>query len=176
VAAAFLLKPKPIAPEAIRASVVRTPALIECAWQLPVAVTYQRELASQSNGSLCGPASLANAFRSLGEAATREDEVLAGTGKCWTGICVMGLTLDQLAGVARKHTQRAVTVLRDLTRERFRAELRRSNDPRLRYLVNFARKPADRQRQALRRDRHARRRQEARPASTGSALAMGHPR
>ena len=138
MAAAFLLKPKPIAPEAIRASVVRTPALIECAWQLPVAVTYQRELASQSNGSLCGPASLANAFRSLGEAATREDEVLAGTGKCWTGICVMGLTLDQLAGVARKHTQRAVTVLRDLTRERFRAELRRSNDPRLRYLINFA--------------------------------------
>jgi hypothetical protein len=141
VAAAFSLRPTPISPEAIRTSVVRRPALIARAWQLPAAAAFRHELASQSNPSVCGPASLANVFRSLGEPATREDQVLAGSGKCLTGMCFGGLTLDELAGVARKHTNRAVTVLRDLTPDRFRAELRRSNDPRLRYVVNFTRKP-----------------------------------
>jgi hypothetical protein len=73
------------------------------AWGLPAARAFKQELKWQTNGSVCGPASLANAFRSLGESATTEDAVLAGTGRCWTGICYMGLTLDQLVGVARKH-------------------------------------------------------------------------
>lgn len=137
--AAFFLRPKPIAAAVIRDAVVRTPALLERAWQLPAARAYRSGLLWQSNGSTCGPASLANAFRSLGEAATSEGAVLAGTGRCPTGICFAGLTLDEVAGVARKHTRRAVTVLRELTPERFRAELRRSNDPRMRYLVNFTR-------------------------------------
>jgi hypothetical protein len=67
--------------------------------------------------------------------------VLDGTGLCRTGFCFLGLTLDQLAQVARQHTNRKVTVLRDLTPELFRRELVRSNDPSLRYVVNFNRKP-----------------------------------
>ena len=78
-------------------------------------------------------------FRSLGEPADTEPEVLAGTGKCWTGFCIMGLTLDELADVARAHTRRKVTVLRDLTAEEFREHLRRSNDPGRRYIINFTR-------------------------------------
>lgn len=30
-----------------------------------------------------------------------EKTVLEGTGKCWTGLCILGLTLDELADVAR---------------------------------------------------------------------------
>jgi hypothetical protein len=139
-AAPFVLKPPTVPKAAIESSVVRTPALLERAWALPAASAFRHELVWQSNGSLCGPSSLANTFRSLGETATSEDEVLAGTGLCWTGMCVMGLTLDQLGEVARHHSSRKVTVLRDLTPEAFREQLRQSNDPRLRYVVNFTRK------------------------------------
>ena len=65
--------------------------------------------------------------------------MLAGTGRCWTGVCIFGLTLDELADVARANTSRKITVLRDLTEEQFREHLRRSNDPTRRYIVNFNR-------------------------------------
>ena len=70
---------------------------MERAWRLPVAATFDRRLAWQSNASRCGPAALANAYRSLGDAAVTEAQVLAGTGRCWTGVCILGLTLDELA-------------------------------------------------------------------------------
>ena len=65
--------------------------------------------------------------------------MLAGTGRCWTGVCILGLTLDELADVARVNTSRKITVVRDLSEEQFREHLRRSNDPRRRYIVNFSR-------------------------------------
>src|SRR6266545_4903404 len=118
-----------VSPQAIASSVTRTPELVERAWRLPVAATFNRQLSWQSNGSRCGPAAVANAYRSLGEAASTEGKVLAGTGRCWTGLCILGLTLDELAQVARAHTSRKITVLRDLSEEQFREHLRRSNDP-----------------------------------------------
>jgi hypothetical protein len=54
-------------------------------------------------------------------------------------VCFLGLTLDELAEVARANTRRKVTVLRDLTEEQFREHLHRSNDPSRRYVVNFDR-------------------------------------
>jgi hypothetical protein len=125
--------------QAIASSVTRTPALVERAWRLPVAATYNRQLTWQSNGSRCGPAAVANAYRSLGEAAITEGKVLAGTGRCWTGVCILGLTLDELVDVARANTSRKITILRDLSEEQFREHLRRSNDPSRRYIVNFSR-------------------------------------
>lgn len=65
--------------------------------------------------------------------------MLAGTGRCWTGICILGLTLDELAEVARANTSRKITVLRDLGEEQVLEHLRRSNDPDRRYAVNFNR-------------------------------------
>ena len=125
--------------DAIASSVTRAPELMERAWHLPVAATFQRRVDWQSNGSRCGPAAVANAYRSLGEAATTEGKVLAGTGRCWTGICILGLTLDELAEVARANTSRKITVLRDLNENQFREHMRRSNDPGRRYVVNFSR-------------------------------------
>src|SRR5437899_5433760 len=83
--------------KAIASSVTRTPELMERAWRLPVAATFNRQLTWQSNGSRCGPAALANVYRSLGDSAITEAKVLAGTGRCWTGVCILGLTLDELA-------------------------------------------------------------------------------
>jgi hypothetical protein len=125
--------------EAIQSSVIHRPELIDRAWRLPVAATFKTEVTWQSNNSRCGPASVANAFRSLGEHETTEAKVLEGTGKCWTGICFMGLTLDELADVARTKTHRRITVLRNLTGEEFREHMKRSNDPSRRYIINFAR-------------------------------------
>jgi hypothetical protein len=138
-AGALVVGQTKVPPEAIRNSVIRSEAAIEQAWQLPAASTFRREVTWQSNVSRCGPASVANVLRSLGEPAASEAQVLAGTWWCWTGVCVMGLTLDELAEVAQAKTQRKVTVLRDLGLEDFRAHLRRANDPQRRYIINFRR-------------------------------------
>lgn len=115
--------------------------LLARAWALPVAATYQRGLFFQPNGSLCGPTSVANVERSLGRDSASVDSVLAGTGECWSGVCWMGLSLDELAEVTRHATGRKVSVLRDLSLARFRDELRHTNDPARRYIVNFQRAP-----------------------------------
>ncbi len=117
------------------------PALLARAWQLPVAATYQQRLFFQPNGSVCGPASVANVLRSLGNESASVDSVLSGTGQCWSGFCWMGLSLDELAGVARHATGRKVSVLRNLTLAQFRDELRRTNELDRRYIVNFQRAP-----------------------------------
>jgi hypothetical protein len=116
-------------------------ALLARAWQLPVAATYQQRLFFQPNGSVCGPTSVANVLRSLGNESASVDTVLAGTGQCWSGICWMGLSLDELAEVTRHATGRKVSVLRNLSLAQFRDELRHSNQPERRYIANFQRAP-----------------------------------
>lgn len=115
------------------------PALLERAWALPVAATYRHEVDFQPNGSVCGPASVANAFRSLGEGPTTLHAVLDGSGKCRGNFCFGGLTLDDLASLIRAKSTRSVSVLRGLTLDEFRVHLRHSNDLDRRYLVNFQR-------------------------------------
>jgi len=138
--AAFLVvAPAKVSQEAIQSSVVRTPELIDRAWKLPVAATFDADVTWQSNGSRCGPASVANALRSLGEEETTEAEVLDGTGMCWTGFCIVGLTLDELAGVAQTKTTRKVSVLRNLTADEFHEHMKHANDPGRRYIINFTR-------------------------------------
>lgn len=128
-----------VSPEAIQSSVIRSPDLVDRAWKLPVAATFGMDLTWQTNASRCGPASIANAFRSVGEEETTEAEVLDGTGMCWTGLCIIGLTLDELAELAQMKTERKVSVLRDLTAEQFHEHMKRANDPGRRYVINFAR-------------------------------------
>jgi hypothetical protein len=139
-AGTLLVQQTKVPPQAVITSVTRSSDLLARAWQLPVAATFERSVMWQSNVSLCGPASIANVYRSLGDMADTEAKVLDGTGRCWTGFCFMGLTLDELAGVARRNTKRKITVLRDLNQEQFRDHLVRSNDPARRYIVNFTRR------------------------------------
>lgn len=115
-------------------------ALLKRAWALPTASQYG-SIHPQVNGSVCGPSSAANALRSVGDTETTEELVLEGTGLCRTGMCFAGLTLDELAGVIRTKTDRPVTVIRDISLDEFREHLRKSNDPSVRYLINFTRGP-----------------------------------
>jgi len=117
------------------------PALLEKAWALPVAALYRQAVDYQRNPSFCGPTSVVNVLRSLGQAGDQQT-VLADTGvSTFLGLLPGGVTLDQLAAIARKRTGRKVTVLRDLDLAGFRAELGRVNDPALRYTINFSRGP-----------------------------------
>lgn len=136
----FVVSQIKVSPEAIESSVIHADDAVERAWKLPTAASFRHEVSWQSNASLCGPSSLANVFRSFGDGVASERSVLAGTGLCWTGFCIMGLTLDELAGLAREKSRRSVTVLRDMSAEEFRDHLQRSNDPTHRYIINFDRK------------------------------------
>ena len=95
------------------------PALLKKAWALPVAAAYQTDIEFQQNGSVCGPASLANVLHSRKQPGNQEN-ILQGSGfSTVMGYLPQGLTLDQLAEMARDKLQRKVTVLRDLDLESF---------------------------------------------------------
>jgi hypothetical protein len=115
-------------------------ALLQRAWELPAARLFGHRIDPQSNPSSCGPSSLANVERSFGSDRS-ERSILHGTGQCWFGVCLGGLTLDELAAVARVSARHEVTVLRDLTYPQVREHLRRANDPGRRYVINFHRGP-----------------------------------
>jgi hypothetical protein len=51
----------------------------------------------------------------------------------------MGLSLDELAEVTRLKANRIVTVLRDLSPDKFQRHLRRANETGRRYIINFSR-------------------------------------
>jgi hypothetical protein len=117
------------------------PALLKKAWALPVAAAYQADIDYQQNGSVCGPTSLVNVLHSLKQPGNQES-ILQGSGfSTVMGYLPEGLTLDQLADIARQKLHRKVTVLRDLDLAAFREQLGRANDPVRRYVINFSRGP-----------------------------------
>lgn len=143
--ASIALKPKVYDVVSIKeATSYQDPALLEQAWALPVAATYQQDaLIYQPRVSWCGPTSVANVQVSVGvDPQAAPDKVLEGTGYCRLGECIPGLTLDELAEIAeQKLDGREVTVLRDLSLDEFREHMRHANDPDRRYIINFLRGP-----------------------------------
>jgi hypothetical protein len=114
---------------------------IPAALALPVATTYLRGFVWQTMRSLCGPTSVFNALRSLGDRVDRKS-LLDGIGVATVfGLRVGGTTLTELAEVVHKKSARRATVLRDLSLDELRAELRQTNDPGRRYVANFHRGP-----------------------------------
>jgi Phytochelatin synthase len=117
------------------------PMMLKKAWTLPVASAYQADIEFQQNGSVCGPTSLADVLHSLGQPGN-QDSILQGSGfSTVMGYLPEGLSLDQLADLARQKLHRKVTVLRDLDLAAFREQLSRANDPARRYVINFSRGP-----------------------------------
>jgi hypothetical protein len=118
-------------------------ALLDRAFTLPVGATYRAgPIVFQTNPTVCGPTSVADVMRSLGDHDATPASVIEGSGKCgFFGICVPGLTLDELADLARTRTHDDVTVLRGLGRAQFHEQLLHVNDPSRRYIINFDRGP-----------------------------------
>jgi hypothetical protein len=116
-------------------------ALLERAFGLPVANRYRAGLDFQRNGSFCGPTSVVNVLRSVGLDADQATVLAGAPVRTWLGWLPRGMTLDQLAEVVRVRTGRPPAVLRDLDLPSFRDEMRRANDPGVRYVANFSRAP-----------------------------------
>ena len=117
------------------------PVLHEKAWALPVAALYHANIDYQQNVSLCGPTSIVNVLRSLHRVGDQE-RILEDTGiSTAMGYLPGGVTLDQLAEIAKQKVGGKVTVLRDLDLAGFREQLHRANDTSRRYVVNFTREP-----------------------------------
>ena len=117
------------------------PALLKKAWALPAAAAYRSDIDFQRNASVCGPASLVNVLHSLKQPGNQES-ILQGTNFFTVlGYLPQGLTLDQLADLARMKLPRMVTVLRDMDLAAFREQLSHVNDPSRRYVINFSRGP-----------------------------------
>jgi hypothetical protein len=117
------------------------PVLLKKAWTLPVASAYQADIEFQKNGSVCGPTSLVDVLHSLKQPGNQES-ILQGSGfSTVMGYLPQGLTLDQLADLARQKLHGKVTVLRDLDLAAFREQLKFANDPARRYVINFSRGP-----------------------------------
>jgi hypothetical protein len=119
----------------------QNPTLLEQAWALPVAVRYQPDIEYQRNASVCGPTSIANVLHSLHQPGNQE-AILQGTGLATVlGYLPQGVTLDQLADLAKQKLGRKVSVLRDLDLAGFREQMRLVNDLSRRYVINFSRAP-----------------------------------
>jgi hypothetical protein len=117
------------------------PVLLKKAWTLPVAAAYQADIEFQQNGSVCGPTSLVDVLHSLKQPGN-PDSILQGSGfSTVMGYLPEGLTLDQLADLARHKLHGKITVLRDLDLAAFREQLTHVNDPARRYVINFSRAP-----------------------------------
>lgn len=116
-------------------------ALLARAWALPVASRYKSHIEYQRNSTFCGPTSLANVMHSWGQAAD-QSRMLEGTDVSTVlGYLPKGVTLDDMADVARQKLGKPVTVIRGLDLAAFREHLKRSNDPTRRYVINFSREP-----------------------------------
>jgi hypothetical protein len=73
----------------------------------------------------------------------RQADLLVGSGiSSVFGMIPGGLSLDELAGLARRHLAgTTVSTLRELDAAQFREHLHRCNDPSRRYVANFSRGP-----------------------------------
>ena len=107
--------------------------LLAQAWALPVA-GRSAPLLSQSFLSICGPTSVANVLRSMG--------VRAGKNPL-RGIGLRAMSLDQLVRESAEVVPRPWTVraVRPESTDELRAQLRESNDERVRLVANFTRAP-----------------------------------
>jgi hypothetical protein len=120
----------------------RDEALLREAWARPVAALYaQRPYEFQRNQSFCGPASVADVLHSLGDPRSQDQTLVDRSYPTWFGYLLGGLTLDQEADLLIRSSGRPARVLRDLTLDQFRNEMRSVNDPRKRYVANFHRGP-----------------------------------
>lgn len=119
----------------------QNPALLEIAWALPVAQKYRESFEYQVNPMFCGPATAVNVLKSLGIKKYQQSNIFNASSITYFKALSAGLTLDEMATLVHDTSGWKVTALHDLTLAQFREHLKRSNDPELRYTINFHRKP-----------------------------------
>ncbi len=115
------------------------PALLERAWNLPVAKAYRQSFEYQINPMFCGPATAVNVLKSVGMTKYQQSNVFDASDVTYMKTMMAGLTLDELGRLIHDSSGRNVTVIRDISLEQFREHLKKSNDATQRYTINFTR-------------------------------------
>ncbi len=115
------------------------PALLERAWNLPVAKAYRQSFEYQINPVFCGPATAVNVLKSIGVNKYKQSNVFDASDVTFAKTMAMGLTLDELGRLIRDSSGWKVQVIRDISYEQFLEHLKKSNDASQRYTINFTR-------------------------------------
>lgn len=115
------------------------PALLERAWNLPVAKAYRQSFEYQINPVFCGPATAVNVLKSIGVTKYQQSNVFDASDVTYMKTMMSGLTLDELGRLIRDSSGWKVTVIRDISYEQFREHLKKSSDASQRYTINFTR-------------------------------------
>jgi hypothetical protein len=117
--ASLIVSQTKVSPDAIRASVTRSEAGVEKAWKVASGINLQDGADLAVKPLVVRPRQYRERAAIPGRNGNFRNRGSSGTGRCWTGICLMGLTLDELGEVTRLKTNRTVSVLRDLSPEQF---------------------------------------------------------
>lgn len=116
------------------------PAL-EAAKRAPLTRRYLQDFQPQEHWSSCGPASLRNVLASLGHPIAHERDLFRGDTAHWLRMLVMGMTLDEVADLAKAVGIGQVQVRRDLSKQAFRDLVQSADMPGRRLIINFDRAP-----------------------------------
>ncbi|MCF7985553.1 MAG: phytochelatin synthase family protein [Thiohalocapsa sp.] len=128
-------------PEDFHAEVVTAGVALDQALREAPAAVYLSDFRFQETWSTCGPASLRNVLVSLGHGVGGERALFDDDRLAWWKALGTGMTLDELAALARANAPFEVEVLRPESLEAFRQILAEADRPRTRLIVNFDREP-----------------------------------
>jgi len=128
-------------PDRFADSVLVSGPLLKQAASTDSARSYLTDFAIQEHWTSCGPASLRNVLVSLGDSVESEKALFHGDLSGWLKSLATGMTLDELASLARTKTVDRVEIVRATSLVEFQSALRRLSDPTTRIIANFDREP-----------------------------------
>ncbi|NCA71700.1 MAG: phytochelatin synthase, partial [Sphingobacteriia bacterium] len=119
----------PPPPEAVADGVVREGPLLEQALARAPARLYLVDFELQERLTSCAPASVRNLLVSSDHAVESERALFDAQPVGWMRMLVLGMTLEQVAGLLEHNEAGQVEIARDLDYAAFLAQLERTNDP-----------------------------------------------
>ena len=128
-------------PDRFHADVQTAGTALQQALGAAPAQAYLADFRFQASPSTCGPTALRNVLTSLGVQVDSERALFGDHRLAWWKALGLGMTLDELARLARANTSYLVDILRIGSLKAFRAVLAEANAPGTRLIVNFDRAP-----------------------------------
>jgi len=128
-------------PERFASGVRTSGAAWEAAQREPGVRAYLEGFQTQEHWSSCGPASLRNVLNSLSMPVKRERELFGDETGAWLRMWLTGMTLDEVAALAKAADVGRVQVWRDFSESAFRELLESLDSPQRRLIANFDREP-----------------------------------
>lgn len=128
-------------PERFARGVQTSGAAWEAAQGEPEVQAYLEGFRTQEHWSSCGPASVRNVLNSLGLPIERERDLFDDETGAWLRMRLTGMTLDEVAALAKAADVGRVRVWRDFSESAFRELLQSLDSPQRRLIANFDREP-----------------------------------